>query len=82
MEMKLEQKFKIILLILIIILISLMSFGGLFIQKNGRMANLLPEYIKGMDLKGNRYITFEVVDDTEESTEQGKEETTEETDAE
>ena len=36
MEMKLEQKFKIILLILIIILISLMSFGGLFIQKNGR----------------------------------------------
>lgn len=79
MEMKLEQKFKIILLILIIILISLMSFGGLFIQKNGRMANLLPEYIKGMDLKGNRYITFEVVDDTEKSTEQGKEETTEET---
>ena len=53
MEMKLEQKFKIILLILIIILISLMSFGGLFIQKNGRMANLLPEYIKGMDLKGS-----------------------------
>jgi len=82
MEMKLEQKFKIILLILIIILISLMSFGGLFIQKNGRMANLLPEYIKGMDLKGNRYITFEVVDDTEESTEQGKEETTEETEKE
>ena len=82
MEMKLEQKLKIILLILIIILISLMSFGGLFIQKNGRMANLLPEYIKGMDLKGNRYITFEVVDDTEESTEQGKEETTEETEKE
>ena len=80
--MKLEQKLKIILLILIIILISLMSFGGLFIQKNGRMANLLPEYIKGMDLKGNRYITFEVVDDTEESTEQGKEETTEETEKE
>ncbi len=82
MKMKLEQKLKIILLILIIILISLMSFGGLFIQKNGRMANLLPEYIKGMDLKGNRYITFEVVDDTEESTEQGKEETTEKTEKE
>lgn len=46
-----RTKIKIILLILIIILISLMSFGGLFIQKNGRMANLLPEYIKGMDLK-------------------------------
>lgn len=35
-----------------------------------------------MDLKGNRYITFEVVDDTEESTEQGKEETTEKTEKE
>ena len=46
MEMKLEQKFKIILLILIIILISLMSFGGLFIQKNCRIVNLLPKYIK------------------------------------
>lgn len=82
MKMKLVQKLKIILLILIIILISLMSFGGLFIQKNGKMANLLPEYIKGMDLKGNRYITFEVVDDTEKSSEQENEEATEETEKE
>lgn len=63
--MKFEQKLKIIVLILIIVLVSLMSFGGLFIQNNGKMVNLLPNYIKGMDLKGYRYITLEVAEDEE-----------------
>ena len=63
--MKFEQKLKIIVLILIIVLVSLMSFGGLFIQNNGKMVNLLPNYIKGMDLKGYRYITLDVAEDEE-----------------
>lgn len=63
--MKFEQKLKIIVLILIIVLVSLMSFGGLFIQNNEKMVNLLPNYIKGMDLKGYRYITLEVAEDEE-----------------
>ena len=63
--MKFEQKLKIIVLILIIVLVSLMSFGGLFIQNNVKMVNLLPNYIKGMDLKGYRYITLDVAEDEE-----------------
>ena len=63
--MKFEQKLKIIVLILIIVLVSLMSFGGLFIQNNGKMVNLITNYIKGMDLKGYRYITLEVAEDEE-----------------
>ncbi len=78
--MKFEQKLKIILLILVIVLVSLMSFGGLFVQKNGRMANLLPSYIKGMDLKGYRYITLEVnknEENNQEETENTKKDETE-----
>lgn len=54
--MKIEEKLKVILVILAIILISLISFGGIFIQNTKFVENIIPEYQLGMDLKGGRMV--------------------------
>ncbi len=61
--MKIEQKLKVVLSILVIILISLVSFGGIYIQKAKNVENIIPEYKLGMDLQGGRMVGL-VVDDT------------------
>ena len=58
--MKIEEKLKVALVILIIILISIISFGGIFIQKTKFVENIIPEYQLGMDLEGRRLVTLEV----------------------
>ena len=58
--MKIEQKLKVVLVILFIILISLISFGGIFIQKGKSFENLVPEYKLGMDLEGGRRVSLVV----------------------
>ena len=58
--MKTEQKLKVVLVILFIILISLISFGGIFIQKGKAFENLVPEYKLGMDLEGGRRVSLVV----------------------
>ncbi len=58
--MKIEQKLKVVLVILFIILISLISFGGIFIQKGKAFENLVPEYKLGMDLEGGRRVSLVV----------------------
>ena len=58
--MKTEQKLKVALVILFIILISLISFGGIFIQKGKSFENLVPEYKPGMDLEGGRRVSLVV----------------------
>ncbi len=65
--MKIVQKLKIILLISLIVLISLLSFGGIWIQNKGRMHNLVNDFMLGRDLKGGRYVTLELVEDDESS---------------
>ncbi len=60
--MRIEEKLKVTLVILIIILISLISFGGIFIQKMKFVENIIPEYQLGMDLEGGRIIGLEVDD--------------------
>ena len=58
--MKIKQKLKVVLVILFIILISLISFGGIFIQKGKAFENLVPEYKLGMDLEGGRRVSLVV----------------------
>lgn len=58
--MKLDKGLKIALIILLVILLTLVSFGGLYIQKKNSMSNLLKDFKLGMDLNGGRVVTIEV----------------------
>ena len=58
--MKIEEKLKVTLVILVIILISLISFGGIYLQKMKFVENIIPDYQLGMDLEGSRLITLGV----------------------
>ena len=58
--MKLDKGLKIALIILLVILLTLVSFGGLYIQKKNLMSNLLKDFKLGMDLNGGRVVTIEV----------------------
>lgn len=62
--MKAEQKLKVVFVILLIILISLISFGGIFIQKTKFVENIMPDYQLGMDLTGSRLLGIQVSDET------------------
>lgn len=64
--MKVEGKLKVVLAILIIILVSLVSFGGIYIQNAKFLENIIPEYKLGLDLKGGRLLGMEV--DTSKNT--------------
>lgn len=64
--MKIEEKLKVTLIILVIILISLISFGGIYLQKMKFVENIIPDYQLGMDLAGGRLITLGV--DTSKNT--------------
>ena len=55
---KKNKTLKIILAILVVILITLISFGGIFVKDKNRMKNLLPEYQLGNDFKGSRVFTI------------------------
>jgi len=57
---KIEEKLKVTLVILVIILISLISFGGIYLQKAKFVENIIPDYQLGMDLKGSRLVTLAV----------------------
>lgn len=85
--MKIEKNLKVILAIIIIILISLISFGGIYIQKMKFVENVIPEYKLGMDLEGGRLVTLEVDKSTNKTiydkdgkvvTKEGKDTTTKE----
>lgn len=52
------------LVILVIILLILISFGGIFIQKNNSVKNIMPEFKLGADLAGNRNIGLAVSTET------------------
>ena len=58
--MKIEEKLKVTLVILVIILISLISFGGIYLQKMKFVENMIPDYQLGMDLEGSRLVTLGV----------------------
>ena len=63
--MKQIEKLKLILIVLVIILLSIISFGGIYIQNKNRFDNIMPEYLLGRDLKGYRKVELKVSDATE-----------------
>lgn len=90
-QIKNGDKLKVILYVLLVVLISMISFGGIYVQKLNKMSNKLPEYILGTDLYGYRSVIIkpeesnqsnglqvEVVNDNEEN---GQAEDTTEEDA-
>lgn len=54
------------LTVLVIIAICLISFCGIYVKKQGRMTNVMPEYSLGMNLSGARVAKFKISDKTEE----------------
>ena len=58
--MKQNKNLKLILLILIIVLLSIISFGGIFVQNKGLIDNKMPEYLLSRDLKGYRKVRLVV----------------------
>ena len=58
--MKQNKKLKLILMVLIIVLISIISFGGIYIENKGVMENVMPEYIMSRELKGYRRVELAV----------------------
>ena len=69
--MKAQKILNILLMVLIILLISIISFVGIFAQKQAKMSNIIPDYQLGINLKGYRAISLEVlseVADDEEDT--------------
>lgn len=59
---------KLITKILIIVLIALVSFVGVYVQKQNRMENQVKDYTLGMDLKGARVVTLSVSDEKKQIT--------------
>ena len=53
--------FRITLIILFIILISLVSFMGIYVKDKNNMANIVPEFNLGSDIKGSRVVELNVV---------------------
>lgn len=62
--MKNKKTLKIVFFLIAILLISLLSFVGIYQYDKGIMKNVMPEYVLGKELKGSRFITFEVDNST------------------
>lgn len=60
------KKIKLLTIILAIVLISMVSFFGIYKEKQNRMENNIKEYSLSSDLEGFRYIGIKVNEDTKE----------------
>lgn len=58
--MKVNKILKITVTTLLVILLSIISFGGLFVQDKNAMKNLIPNYQFGRELTGSRKIQIKV----------------------
>ena len=54
------KKVKITTIILAIILVTIVSFGGVYIQTQNRMENKIKAYTYGRELKGERQLELKV----------------------
>lgn len=54
------KKVKILTITLAIILITAIAFGGIYVQKQNRMENVVEDYKYGMDLTGTRTVRLEL----------------------
>ena len=60
------KKVKIITIILAIVLVSLVTFGGVYIQTQNRMEDKVKEYSLGRELNGERVVEIKVTDGSTE----------------
>ena len=67
------KKIKKLTIVLAIVLICLVSFVGVYIQKQNRMENIIKDYELGMDLSGYREVRLTLTDEKELSKEKVQE---------
>lgn len=60
------KKVKIITIILAIVLVSLVAFGGVYIQTQNRMEDKVKEYSLGREINGERVVEIKVTDGSKE----------------
>ncbi len=65
--MKKYRGLKIVLILLVIVLVSMISFGGIFLDKQYTVSNILPEYLLARDLNGYRKVEFKVSEEVLET---------------
>ena len=70
------KKVKITTIILAIILVTIVSFGGVYIQTQNRMENKIKAYTYGRELKGERQLELKVSTASESSNSSESEDTT------
>ena len=63
---KKQNNLKVLVVILLVILLSLISFVGIYVKKNGNYKDIIKNYDLGMELVGNRTLIL-VPDDSTES---------------
>ena len=72
------RKVKILTIVLAIVLVTLVAFGGVYIQTQNRMENKVKDYSLGRELEGARVAEIKVSQSDEDSGEQNTEILTEE----
>lgn len=70
------KKVKILTIVLAIILVTLIAFGGIYVQTQNRMENKVKDYELGRELKSQRVIELKI---KENSTDNSKENSSDET---
>ena len=61
-----NKKLKVVLIALVAIILTLVSFVGIYVKKNGFYENIINGYSLGKNLKGSREITLTVDNSTKE----------------
>lgn len=72
--MKNKNLLKTILITLIIIGISIISFGGIYVNDKNTVKNLVPNYILGRELKGYRELKVSPIEQNSDNVEEEKNE--------
>lgn len=72
------RKVKILTIVLAIVLVTLVAFGGVYIQTQNRMENKVKDYSLGRELEGARVAEIKVAQSDEDSEKQNTELLTEE----
>lgn len=81
------RRVKILTIVLVIVLLSLIAFGGIYIQTQNRMENKVRDYKLGRELDSQRVVELKVAQEetdsteVEENTESGTTESTEATES-
>ena len=75
------KKVKILTIILAIILVTLIAFGGIYVQTQNRMENKVKDYELGRELKSQRVIELKIKESTSTDSENSSSDENTETDS-